>query len=315
LQAELLESQHVQAWFQRFMTDASFNAIHGAKHTTFETVMGKLTQLGCRYGMVPFDAKTLYFREWLTRDTGMFEDIFYTRHIVTAFLLRAGYGQDPAVRQLARQRLTILAEFCAQGDYDFYVQTADYSVIPKAQRDQPLVNPDLYADGNMPLPTWYDLYILANYPPDMLTDSVQQQINTVLDYILQPDYQRLPNGYGIALFEPRRTWVIGWSVHLTGYFEFDLDAHGQQSLIRHLLLLAHFPTAQAHQWFQTALAHLETFKTEDGRYVFPREYLTENTSGYWIDGNYMGLEANRRTPEAIELESTFWMLKLKQIIG
>jgi hypothetical protein len=297
------------------MADASFNAVHGAKHTTYETVMGKLTQLGCRNGMPPFDAKTRYFREWLTRETGMFADVFYTRDIVTAFLLRGGYGQDPAAREIARQRLTVLAEFCARRDYDFYVPASDYSAIPKAYRDYMLVDPELYADGHMRLPTWYDLYILANYPPDMLTDSVQQQINTVIDYILQPNYQRLPNGYGLALFEPRRYWVIGWSAHLPGFFDFDLDSHGQQSLVRHMLLMAHFPTARTHEWFHKALDHLETFKTEQGTYSLPRSYLTENTSGYWITGNYMGLEPNRRTPEAIELESTFWMLKLKQITG
>ncbi len=315
LEGELLQSPVLHMWLQRFMRDTSFNAVHGAKHTTYESVMGKLTQLGCRYGMTAFDDKTRYFREWLPRETGMFSDVFYTRTIVAAFLLRAGYTEDPAVREIARQRLHVLADFCAQGNHDFYVDPASYPAIPKAYRDQPLVDPDLFADGNMPLPTWYDLYILANYPSDMLTPAVQQQINTVMDYILEPAYQRLPNGYGIALFEPRRYWVIGWSVHLPGLFYFDLDDAQRRSLLRHLLLLVHFPSVQTHQWFQTALDHLETFKTAQGTYLLPREYLIENATGYWILGNYMGLEANRRTPQAIELESTFWMLKLKQMIG
>ncbi|MBZ0300815.1 MAG: hypothetical protein K8J31_13780 [Anaerolineae bacterium] len=314
LEAALLGSPLVQAWLHRFQRDASFNAVHGAKHTCFENVMGKLTQLGCHSGIEPFDVRTAYFRDWLEHQPQLFADVYFSRTMVAAFLLRAGYAHDPAVRAIAQRRLQVLSAFCAQKDYAIYVDPADYPSIPKAYRDQPLVDPALYSDGDMALPNWYDLYLLAHYPQDLHSEAVQAQIDTVIDYILQPDYQRLPQGYGIGLFAPRRYWVIGWCVLLPGYFDFDLDEQGRHSLLRHLLLLAHFPTARAHPWFKAAQEHLEGYRTERETYLLPRPYLSEAPNGYWIAGNFMGLEENRRTEQAIELESTFWLLRLRQIM-
>jgi hypothetical protein len=77
-------------------------------------------------------------------------------------------------------------------------------------------------------------------------------------------------------------------VHLPVYFEFELDKFGRQKLLRALLLLAHFPTARTHPWFQQALSHLENYRTPDGTYAFPRDYLTEAPSGYWIQWQFHG---------------------------
>ena len=64
-----------------------------------------------------------------------------------------------------------------------------------------------------------------------------------------------------------------------------------------------------------ALAHMETFRTERGTYRVPRLYLVESKSGYYVGGEYMGLEDHRRTATAIELESTFRMLLLRKWVG
>jgi hypothetical protein len=111
----LLESPLTQAWLHRFGRDTSLNAVHGAKHTCYENVMGKLTQLGCRAGMPPLDAKTQFYRDWLHTEAALFADVFYTRLIVAAFLLRAGYHQDQPARLLAQQRLHVLAQFLPAG--------------------------------------------------------------------------------------------------------------------------------------------------------------------------------------------------------
>ncbi len=47
------------------------------------------------------------------------------------------------------------------------------------------------------------------------------------------------------------------------------------------------------------------FGFEEGTYCLPRPYLQESRSGYYVGGEYMGLEDNRRQLKAIELESTF----------
>jgi hypothetical protein len=61
--------------------------------------------------------------------------------------------------------------------------------------------------------------------------------------------------------------------------------------------------------------YLESYCTNNGTYIFPRSHLQERAIGYWVTGAYMGLEENRRKNMAIELESTFWMLKIKKTAG
>ncbi len=65
--------------------------------------------------------------------------------------------------------------------------------------------------------------------------------------------------------------------------------------------------------FDMGLAHFETYRTERGTYLFPRHDLQERTSGYWVTGAYMGLKESRRPKRVLELESTFWMLRVKKL--
>jgi hypothetical protein len=59
---------------------------------------------------------------------------------------------------------------------------------------------------------------------------------------------------------------------------------------------------------------MEGFKTDTGTYLIPRSYLLESKRGYYVCGEYMGLEDNRRQRKAIELESTFRMLLLHRVL-
>jgi len=58
------------------------------------------------------------------------------------------------------------------------------------------------------------------------------------------------------------------------------------------------------------LNHLEEFRSENGRYLFPRNYLQERPLGYWVSGLWMGLEENRRSNLSLEIESSFRMAGL-----
>ena len=80
-------------------------------------------------------------------------------------------------------------------------------------------------------------------------------------------------------------------------------------------LLMSFRAARRHPWLRESLDHLEGFRTERGTYLFPRSYLQERTQGMWINGHRMGLEENRRRSLALELESTFWMARLRRALS
>lgn len=311
---ELLESSLINGWLERLAPETGFNQLHGSKPTVYENAMGKLTQLGCRSGMPPFDERVRPFRDWLAQtmeDTRGWSWMPFQRMIVGGFLAVAGYHSDPVVVQQMARRLDVLHQFARQKDYDIYVDRSDYPGIPAGFRDKPLVNPSLYPGGEERFPSIYDVHALAHLTGD---GDAQQQIDTVINYVLHPDYQAFPEGYGIMRAEKRKYYAIGWSVHLPGYFGFDdLSGWDARQLVQRVVLMAHFPTARVHRWFQESLSHLETYCTARGTYVFPRPYLREDRSGYWVTGAYMGLEENRRSKRALELESTFWMLKIKKL--
>jgi len=82
------------------------------------------------------------------------------------------------------------------------------------------------------------------------------------------------------------------------------------TLILRRELLTHFPGGLRSSWAQESLRFLDGFRTPEGHYHFPGEYLRE-AEGYYVSGYGMGLGENRCKPAGIEIESTFRMLKIK----
>ena len=85
-------------------------------------------------------------------------------------------------------------------------------------------------------------------------------------------------------------------------------------MVQRVELMAHFPSARRHHWFRDCIEHLDSFRTEDGTWLLPRHYLKEERVRYWVTGAHMGLEESRRSSRAIELESTFRLLKIRRLI-
>ena len=79
--------------------------------------------------------------------------------------------------------------------------------------------------------------------------------------------------------------------------------------------MAHFPESRDHPWFRKSIQYLENYKTQNGTYIFPKDFLTETKArGYWIHGWRMGLGENRRSTHWVEIESTFWMFAIHMAI-
>ncbi|MFO7698965.1 MAG: hypothetical protein R6X16_17685, partial [Anaerolineae bacterium] len=137
------------------------------------------------------------------------------------------------------------------------------------------------------------------------------KIEAVVSYVLDPRYQALRNGFGLILSRQNRFYVAGSSAHLAGYGE-DRPDRQPARMLRHLLMMSRFQAARWHPWFILGMAHLEGFRTDAGRYLLPRPYLTQNLSGYWVQGAYMALEDKPRNARALERESTFYMTLLQR---
>jgi hypothetical protein len=310
LSHNLLESPHVRLWLERLTP----GRIHNSKNTDFENAMGKLLEFGLRAGMAPFDERTLHFRRWLAteapRHKGMHS--LLSKAIVAAGLARAGYS-DAALRDFINQRLDDLYQTARKGTYDIYADPEAYSDVPKARQGQPIVKPEFYPQGELMLPSIHDMYAVTNFPSDMQDAAAKQRISTVVRYILHPEYQALPDGYGLLRAGRRRYYAIGWKVTLPGYKGFDFSDWDAGLLVQRIELMAHFPAAGKHPWLKNCMEHLESFRTPRGTYLFPRRYLREKREGYWVSGAHMGLEENRRSSRALEIESTFRMLTIKQL--
>jgi hypothetical protein len=324
LREELLQSQLVKTWMERFTPSRGIKSLHGSKSTTFENVMGKLTDLGCSKGMAELDKKTIPFRKWLQDN---FErppiDVHdnAARVWIAVFLARAGYTDEPAVGTVLKKRLETIYDFTRQGNYDIYVNPVDYPRMPPSFQRKPLVNPAFTRLDNNCLPSIYDIIGLAAYLPECGTEDDWVKADTIINYILNDQYQKLAPGYGILRAENDQYYAIGWSVHLPGFFNTPSDdtiphqvtTETISSFIQRLVLLGQLPAARRHRWFINGLNQLQSYQTENGTYLFPRSYLPEKSSGYWVSGACMGLEENRRTSLSIELESTFWMAILQSL--
>ena len=69
------------------------------------------------------------------------------------------------------------------------------------------------------------------------------------------------------------------------------------------------------QWFENSMKQIEEFRTEEGTYSFPEEWLSECGKGYWIGGEYMAFDARHGRANAIEVESTFRVLSIRKRAG
>jgi hypothetical protein len=328
LRDELIRGRQVRTWLERLIPPAGIvgsrstgavnmsllNELHGSKATTFENVMGKLTEFGLREGIPEFDQCTMPYRRWLEtqaeRSPEYIFDIFI-RSLVAAFLARAGYTDEPSVSMVLKNRLDTVYNFTRQGSYDIYVSPQGYRKMPANFNGKPLINPELYKDGNVRLPTIYDTIGWSAYLPEQGTENDRIKADTIIRYIFNSEYQKLPSGYGVLLANNGRYYGMGWSVHLPG-FPGGRSQYSQE-LVQLVDMLARFPAAVRHPWFADSLKHLEGFRTESGTYLFPRDYLQEYHLGYWVGGYRMGLEENRRANLALELESTFRMALLRKI--
>ena len=139
-------------------------------------------------------------------------------------------------------------------------------------------------------------------PPGMIT-------------VAAPDYLRFGPVRALRLFTlmTRFPAVDRFLAMLSGYASYRLDEGQMWRFVLWMEAAARVPLLRESDWFRRGLDHLEGFATEAGTYRFPRDYLRERANGYYLyAGAHMGLGENRRRRAAIEIESTFHMLLIRQ---
>lgn len=312
LKNDLMSSSLVRLWLDNLRPIFAKNVMHSGKSEAFENAMGKLYEFGLRKGMKALDIRTKPFRLWLKEQTRLPNKGYYApfsafyRTLVAAFLSMTGYSVEDEVDAWVLKRLETVCSFAKKGNLEeVYVPQDTFSGFPNCYRRYPLINPVLYTDDELQLPWIHDLNAFLHSKQIMEDSRLRQKLETIVALILKPEYQKLCPGYGVIRSKSGRYYVMGWSVHLPGYFGSDIPPNSFGHLLLLLKMLGRLHIVREHAWYKRSLSLLESFKGETGLIIFPRDFLPEKAFGYWVAGLRMGLESNRRVQMAITCESTF----------
>jgi hypothetical protein len=137
---------------------------------------------------------------------------------------------------------------------------------------------------------------------------LKSKIEAIIEYIMTPEYQKLPWGYGLMLVPPNTYYSMGWSVKLSRFFMQEIP-NGIDPILWETELMSHFDTARSSKWFEQRMDYLESFK-KGSIYDFPKSFLTEAKNKYYVGGGHMGLGENRRKKSWSTIESTAWMMRI-----
>ena len=335
IQQDLLASPLVRSWLDRLtleefgdglenLTPQTLSRlglkVHGSKDTQLENVLGKLAEFGLCAGMPALDQRMAPLPSIFHWQGGWKEDALYrstweslVKCIFAWGLLRTGYQPGGAMQEYLYKHLERVYKIARDQVYDLYASGSELAGLPKAWGGKPILRQEIMSHYHLPL--IHDIYLLAYFPPALLDARTSAMIDTVVAYILDPRFQALPEGYGYAWIKERHTcYSWGWSPHLSSYHDLDFSHSNQVGmLVQHLELMARFSQVQRSTWFNQALAHLESFRTEQKTYRFPGRYLRE-AEGYYVSGYHMGLGENRHKQPSLEIESTVRMLTIKQLV-
>lgn len=286
------------------LKNLDYRKIHGSNSTFLENVLPMLSDFGLHYGIDAF--KNLVVPDIILKKTlekthnGIFN---YDRVIMCPFLLRSKFSVD-GLLDAAIERIDTIYEFTRHMDYDIYDDATDYKSVPKAFWNRPIIKPSLSHGTMCKLPLIYDMVMLAEVYDSVPTE-IKTKIDTIVNYVISPDYDVVVPMYGILCVAPRKYYAMGWDCKKP----FNDNQNYSNPNLHRLLLYSNFPTAVKSAWFQNAIGYLTQYKTETGTYIFPKEYLPESDSN-WVLGVRMSLGENSRKKSWIEIESTFYMFKL-----
>lgn len=299
LRDELLSSDEVCRWLNLLGT----GPVHHSMDASVENVLGKLGEYGLRSGMPGLDARILPYCS-----IGDGERFHADALILVPFLVRLGYYTEPRIAGWISKRIDVLYELACWGDYELYMDESERKHLPPSQQTMH-GSPKLFYKarfnhhwGVLGLPTCYDLFSFAYLPK--LDPILDRKIETVVAYLLDPAFQDTPGGY-VWNPELHRPYAAG------RVFLACLPRPNElEKLVLFTEMMSHFECGRSSAWFKQNLGHLETFQLPEGTYRFPRRYLSEKHNYQLYAGMHMGLGEWPRSPQALELESTFRMLRI-----
>lgn len=314
---DLLSSRLVTQQLKFLKFSVSPTSLHHSKPEAFENCMGRLFEFGLKKGIAALDDRIQPYLDWLdeielSKGNPVPFSWFYLS-LIAGYLAMTGYSNHKEVNYIIRKRLENAVSFTEIKNFnEIYINPEKIGKIPKNFRERPILNPEIIKEHAI-LPNIHDFHCFLHTPSLLNEMDTKVKIETLVDFILSPEYQKLEPGYGI-LYQPdtRRFYSAGWSIHLFGYpFENDFNEKMQKSIcfdksnLLRLSLLNRLGKCRNHPWFKNNIKKLKSYEINDGIFQFPREMIPQNNSGYWVSGRALGLEEKRSTKKALQIESTF----------
>jgi len=310
---EVLENSEVKYWLEKLKNRADnkdLSSVHGSHDYRYENITGKCAILGLTKEIAEFDENIKFILDFLHGHIGntnieneqlSFGKIYAYRDyetILACFLPTLGYHDDPAVRYITEKRINIVYNFTKYKRYDIYIDSSKLKGVKKEWQPY-IINPELYLDGNIVLPSAHD-YILFAGMYKYLDKESQEKIENIVEWILDENYLKLNGRYGYF-------YVEGGSYNAKAI----LMTLPLKYVLYTVYILSHFKTSHKSDWFNMAMAYLDDFKTSDGTYNFPGEMLTEKPDNYVIKSGHMNVGENKKSKNYREILSTYWMYKIR----
>lgn len=301
----LLSFPLVQNRLNKLKTQDIHN-IHGAKSNCFENSIAMLLDCGLNIktfslsSLVNIDEIISYYESLVLENR---KNIHYCTTMYP-FFLRAGYRNRELLNYMI-DRVDTIYSFTKYFDFDIYDSIDKHKGMPKNYRDRPVIKPELYQDYSFKLPLIYDIVgFIELY--NFADDQIRTKISSIIDYIFTVEYHRFTPFYGIVKHKKGYA-AMGWDCMLPGFEGNSLISNSL--FLQRMEMFSNFDHAVDTVWFQNGLKILESYKTNNNTYLLPKDYFVEQDR-CWLLGNHTKLgEGNDELSR--ELESTFWVLKIK----
>lgn len=205
-----IQNDEVQYWLSLLRARAesgNLGKIHGSHDYRMENILGKCGILGLSADCPEFMRNMGFILDFLRRQPEIparaeagFGRIYAYRDyetVLACFLPALGFQEEPAVRRIALKRIDLLERFCRQKRYDIYIDGSELRGVKKEW--QPFViDPALYADGNIALPTMHD-YILFAGMYEKLDAENRNKVETIAGWLFDDRYKKSSGGTAISM--------------------------------------------------------------------------------------------------------------------
>jgi hypothetical protein len=309
--SDIIASPKVASWLDLHPSTfpGSPLGLHGSQKVLYENFIPKMGQFGLDASVDALNSYLAFFQSKidLSKNWG---SLNLVKSCYAALTVLVGIQDDHCIAFLVN-RLKEIASFVRERSYDIYADPAAFPTLPRSLRNRPVLNPELYLNDIIPVPTIYDvLAAKALYNTPCINAS---HINTIMEYIFDDRFAALHPQYGIYYDTAnKRFYAHGWKPHLENYSSQTTPIQNKALFLLQLYLFSHFPIVHSQTWFNWGLEVLNAYQTKQETYLLPKGFLQEKPSGYWVNGAYMGLGESRRKNDWQELESTFWVMSIRK---